>query len=121
MKKWMNLLILMVSILFPNGAASIKAAEAEKELFKNNVLVNIDGLACPFCAFGVEKHLKKVAGVKTVQVNLGEGTANLTLNPGAEVTGEQIRQAVKKAGFQASEITNVEELPTSEDKKEITP
>jgi len=121
MKKWMNLLILMVSIFFHNGAASIKAAEAEKELFKDNVSVHIDGLACPFCAFGIEKHLKKVDGVKKVLVNLGEGTANLTLNPGAEVTGEQIRQAVKKAGFKASEITNVEERPKKEDTKEITP
>jgi len=82
------------------------------------VLVHIDGLACPFCAFGVEKHLKKVNGVKKVQVNLGEGTAHLILEPGSEVSGEQIQQAIKKAGFKASEITNVEKLPVSGDKKD---
>ena len=119
MKNWMKLLVMTLSIFFLNGAVLITAAE--KEGFKDNILVHIEGLACPFCAFGVEKHLKKVHGVKKVQVNLGEGTAHLTLKPGANVTGEQIQKAVTKAGFKASEITNVEEFSKNEDTKETTP
>jgi len=119
MKKLMNLLVLTGGILILQGALSIKAAD--NELLKDNVLVHIEGLACPFCAFGIEKHLKKVDGVKKVQVNLGEGTAHLTLKPGAEVTEEQVRQAVKKAGFKASEITNFEELTKGGEEGETTP
>ncbi|MBI4395789.1 MAG: heavy-metal-associated domain-containing protein [Elusimicrobia bacterium] len=72
------------------------------------VQMRIEGMACPFCAYGVEKHLKKVRGVEEAKVNLGEGTAAVTLKPGAEVTAEQVRQAVRKAGFKASEIKNLE-------------
>jgi len=94
---------------------------SQAETFKDNVLVHIDGLACPFCVFGVEKHLKKVNGVKKVQVNLEKGTAHLILKSGVKITEEEIQEAVTKAGFKASEITNIEEFPKNESKLDTMP
>lgn len=85
-----------------SGPSSIQAPLTGK------VLVRIEGLACPFCAYGVEKQLKKIAGVETASVNLGAGSALLVLKAGAAITPEQIQAAVKKAGFKASEIKSVE-------------
>lgn len=74
---------------------------------RGDVLVHIAGMACPFCAYGVEKHLKALSGVKSARVNLGEGSAVLELIPGRKVADEDIRQAIQKAGFKASEIKDI--------------
>ena len=36
----------------------------------SHVSVAVDGLGCPFCVYGLEKHLKQVDGVKNVAVQL---------------------------------------------------
>ena len=71
----------------------------------SNVVVSVGGLSCPFCAYGVEKKLKGVHGVKRVKVNLKSGTATLVLTDGKLPSTEEIRKAVKKAGFTPGKIT----------------
>lgn len=66
--------------------------------------VEIKGMACPFCVQGVEKHLKQLDGVEGVTTSLAKGEAILHLKPGASVTEEQVRAAVKDAGFTAGKI-----------------
>lgn len=69
-----------------------------------HVYVEIKGMACPFCVQGVEKHLKKLDGVEGVTTSLEKSQAVLHLKPGAIVTEEQVRAAVKDAGFTAGKI-----------------
>ncbi len=59
----------------------------------------VEGMACPFCAFGVEKKLKQVRGVATVEVQMEAGTAELSAAQGASIEVGQIPQAIRKAGF----------------------
>tara|TARA_R110000823_G_scaffold41495_14_gene109377 strand:+ start:901 stop:1203 length:303 start_codon:yes stop_codon:yes gene_type:complete len=61
--------------------------------------VGVDGLACPFCAYGIEKHLQKLDGVKTVEVDIKEGNVVVTMHDGKALDKIQVKQAVKKAGF----------------------
>ncbi|MBI2970416.1 MAG: heavy-metal-associated domain-containing protein [Gammaproteobacteria bacterium] len=61
--------------------------------------LQVAGLACPFCAYGVEKALSRVDGVTDVQVEIRNGRIVVTLGEGAELTEERARQAVKDAGF----------------------
>lgn len=68
-------------------------------LAANQSVLGVDGLACPFCAFGIEKHLKKVDGVTDVQVDIADSVVRVTLQDGKTLTEEQARQAVKEAGF----------------------
>lgn len=65
----------------------------------NQYVLGVDGLACPFCAFGIEKRLNKVDGVTDVQVDIGESEVRVTLQEGKTLSEEQARQAVKEAGF----------------------
>ena len=37
--------------------------------------IQVDGLACPFCAYGLEKHLKKINGVESIEINMKSGHA----------------------------------------------
>lgn len=61
--------------------------------------LKVDGLACPFCSYGIEKQLRAVRGVKTVTVSVKSGTVTVTMNDGAKLTRTRANQAVKDAGF----------------------
>ncbi len=61
--------------------------------------LRIDGLACPFCAFGVEKKLLELPGVSGIEVLLDEGKVVLALSEGAELDVAALDEAVRKAGF----------------------
>lgn len=69
-----------------------------------HVFVQIKGLACPFCVQGLEKHLKKLEPVEGVSTSLKNGETVLHLKPGRTVGEDEVRQAVKKAGFTAGQI-----------------
>ena len=59
----------------------------------------VDGLACPFCSYGVEKQLKAIPGVKGVKVSIKTSTVTVTMKDGTKLTKAQADRAVKNAGF----------------------
>jgi mercuric ion binding protein len=61
--------------------------------------LKVDGLACPFCAYGIEKQLRAVRGVKNVTVSVKTGTVIVTMTDGASLSQARASQAVKDAGF----------------------
>jgi copper chaperone CopZ len=68
------------------------------------IFIKVEGLYCPFCAYGLEKQLKKLNGFKKVEVNLKHGVAELHINPGVTVTDAAIQTAVEDAGFDSATI-----------------
>ena len=85
------------------------AARAQAPLEAPDVVVEVEGMSCPFCAYGIEKKLKKVEGVERLAVHLEAGKVEITLKEGARVSEERLREAVVKAGFEARTITFVNE------------
>lgn len=63
------------------------------------VEISISGLACPFCAYGLEKNLTKLAAVESATVDLAANSARVTLKPGHEADLDAIKKAIVKAGF----------------------
>lgn len=61
--------------------------------------LEVAGLACPFCAYGIEKRLGKLDGVDGVEVDIAGGRALVTMRPGASLTRERAAAAVDEAGF----------------------
>jgi len=84
-------------------------APASAELLK--VEQEIYGMDCAPCAYGMEKSLKKMDGVKKVKVSLNKGTAIIDLKPGNEVTIEQIKEIVRRNGFTPKETRILEGKP----------
>ena len=68
------------------------------------ISIKVEGLYCPFCAYGLEKQLKKLNGFKKVEVNLKHGVAELHIKPGVTVTDAAIQTAVEDAGFDSATI-----------------
>ena len=69
------------------------------------VSVQVDGLSCPFCAYGLEKKLKKVDNVASLEIQVNEGRAVLTPEPGTSLDLADLEQAVRDGGFTPSGLT----------------
>lgn len=63
-----------------------------------------DGLACPFCAYGIEKQLIRIEGVDAVETDLRGGTVVITMKPGAALDEVDAKRAVEAAGFTMREF-----------------
>jgi len=94
-------LLLITGMLLAVPVISAQAQDAGEQF----ATIQVDGLSCPFCAYGLEKHLKKVAGVEGVEINMKNGKAIVRLKPDAQVGDAALKTAVKKAGFTARGIT----------------
>ena len=67
--------------------------------------VRVDGLSCPFCAYSLEKQLKKVNGTGDVAIEVNDGIAELSARKGESLGIEELDEAVGKAGFTPRGIT----------------
>ncbi len=67
-------------------------------------VLTVNGLTCPFCAYGLEKKLKKVKGVESVSIDLEKDEAIVLIKDGTVVQEEALRKAVKKAGFSVASL-----------------
>ena len=61
--------------------------------------LRVDGLACPFCAYGIEKELNRTDGVESIQIDINAGTVTVTMAEGATMTEAQAGRIVEDAGF----------------------
>lgn len=61
--------------------------------------LHVDGLACPFCAYGIEKKLSAVRGVNRVETDIKAGVVVVTMQEAAALDEADAKRAVQKAGF----------------------
>ena len=71
------------------------AAVSDSHVYK----LYVDGLACPFCAYGVEKKVGGLDGVEKVDIEIEEGLVAVTLADGATLDEATASRAVDEAGF----------------------
>ncbi len=64
----------------------------------------VDGLACPFCSYGIEKQLSKLPGVNSVKTNIKSGTVTLKTKDNRKIADADLRAAVDRAGFSVRKI-----------------
>ncbi len=61
--------------------------------------VGVDGLGCPFCAYGIEKELGSIKGVTKVDVDIKGAVVVVTLAEGVILDRDTAKRAVENAGF----------------------
>jgi mercuric ion binding protein len=61
--------------------------------------LQVDGLACPFCVYGIEKKLSAIHGVERIEVDIKKGQVIVIMAEGVRLSEERARQAVTDAGF----------------------
>ena len=82
------------------------STNAQVETDQNRVYIKIEikGLACPYCAFGMEKELKKVSGVENVEIELKTGMAYISTPIEQKPTKENLEKIITDSGFTFGEI-----------------
>lgn len=69
-----------------------------------DVVVQVQGLSCPFCAYGIEKKFVDRTEVDSVFVALGQNEVRLWLQPDRTLSDDAVRATVNEAGFTPGEI-----------------
>jgi len=90
----------MLVIFQANGQASTVSNDSTVY-----VKIRVDGLACPFCAYGLEKKLRKIPGQQDLHIDIEQGEVTFHVSAGREISEKELSQIVKEAGFTAREVT----------------
>jgi copper chaperone CopZ len=61
--------------------------------------IDIRGMTCPFCAYGITKNLVKLPGVDEAEVSLKSKKARVVMEPGLSPDEPRIRDVIVDAGF----------------------
>lgn len=70
----------------------------------NSVEMQVDGMTCPFCVYGIEKKLEALEEVEDASANLKTGTVDINLKENEPIDLERLRKAILEAGFTPGRI-----------------
>lgn len=70
--------------------------------------IQVDGLACPFCAYGIEKKLGALPGVEGLETHIKDGTVLVIMKDGARLDQASAEKAVSEAGFSLNTFEQIE-------------
>jgi mercuric ion binding protein len=93
MKTTLSILIAVIATCLPLHAAPDRVM---------TVKASVDGMVCAFCAQGLLAHFRNHAAVSDIHVDLTRKLVILEERKGAAISDKEIRDAVKRAGFDAS-------------------
>ncbi len=94
-----KLILIIVLNLFSNSL--VYAATTEYQL-------GVDGVACPFCVYGIEKQLSKLEGIDHIETDIEKSLVLLIMKEDFTLDEIPVREAVTKAGFSLRSFTQVE-------------
>jgi len=100
MPKLLPRIVAALVLSMATSAVANRAAAAEP----NHYEIVVQGMACPFCTYGLERKLEDIDGVGDVDIDLEAGRATFDVHQGKVVTPAQIERAVDKAGFTLGHI-----------------
>ncbi|AZQ44954.1 heavy-metal-associated domain-containing protein [Nonlabens ponticola] len=83
------------------STSSAQSAKADAQISKerDQFEVQVDGLGCPFCAYGLEKKFKEFKGIKDVKIDIETGDFSFSYPASKELTMQAVTEQVKKAGY----------------------
>ncbi len=73
-----------------------------------SVRLKVNGMVCPFCAYGLEKRLGEIASVDAVLIRISDGLVQIRTKQDQELTDQVLEDAVKKSGFTLTEIERLD-------------
>ncbi|MGL5693817.1 MAG: heavy metal translocating P-type ATPase [Peptostreptococcaceae bacterium] len=89
----------------------------ESEVENKTVELNIEGMTCASCAKAVERVVKKIDGVESINVNIATDKANIVYDP-SKVKLTQIKASIEKADYKPKEIEKKVRVDEDKLKKE---
>ncbi len=97
-------LLLTLVLVVGNAFAAPPATVVSGQSLGQQLEIQVSGMTCPFCVYGVEKKLGSMPGVEKVRVSLKDKKAEVVMKPGQKADLKAIRAAITDAGFTPGEI-----------------
>ncbi len=72
------------------------------------VRLKVNGMVCPFCAYGLEKRLQEITSIDAVLIRISDGLVQIRTKEDQELTDEVLADVVKKSGFSLIEIERLD-------------
>lgn len=82
----------------------ITLASADEVRFE----IRADGLACPYCAFGIEKKFMKISGVSKFDIDLQKGLVFVNGDKGLTLKDDQLKTLFNDSGFTFRSFKKIE-------------
>jgi len=92
-----NIIIVFIAFLWAGTFNSLNAQSKDMDQFT----VEVEGLGCPYCAFGLEKRFKELKGIRLIKIEMKTGTLTFEYPAEKALTIPQVEQQVEKAGYTA--------------------
>lgn len=86
--------------LLAAAGLSVHAAEWPS----NAYVLRVDGLACPYCGYGIEKQFTRQAGVQGTEIDIDKGVVVVSVETGTRFSDEELKQIVHDSGFELGDI-----------------
>ena len=80
------------------------SAYGDEPIAGDGAVLWLKGMSCPLCATNVDKQLKRVEGVKSATIDLGNGTVTLRLEGSTRPSPRRLAEAVRESGFTLEKI-----------------
>lgn len=118
--RWFLLLIVSLSLSAASHASDDDGhehvavevpADAEISVGPNETVINVNGMVCTFCAYGLSKALGKLEELDTerhrdgVLVDIESHLVTLALLPGTAIPFAEIEQRIRAAGYETVKFT----------------
>lgn len=105
--------LLTIVILFIIPVSAQNKSDSTNEQY---VKLEVEGLACPFCAYGLEKKINKIDGVKNFHVDIKDGYVTFNIPKENKVDKEELKNIVADAGFSLKDAI-ISDKPLADKKK----
>lgn len=92
-------LVLLGLFLFPSLPVWADTVPPPVAKLGRHVEFRMNGLACPFCLYGIKKRLNALKGVADIEASFEKATATLWIRPGSSTALWDLSDAVRRAGF----------------------
>jgi copper chaperone CopZ len=90
-----NIIVIFITVFLFGINNNLNAQSESMDEFT----VQVDGLGCPFCAYGLEKKFKELKGIKNVKIEMETGIMDFAYPTEKSLTIVQVEKQVEKAGY----------------------
>ena len=91
----------------PTTPPSPEATSPVATLDGASITLRVDGMVCPFCAYGLEKRLGEIESIDAILIRISDGLVQIRVKEGRPLEDEALEEAVERAGFSLREIHRV--------------
>lgn len=92
--------ITIIGLMLALSTTEIQAQDNSKDAFT----VKVDGLGCPFCAYGLEKKFKELKGINDVNIDMETGIFTFTFPTDKALSVQKVENQVDAAGYTAVKV-----------------